>query len=51
MGIQVEYLVPVRIQGFLDDRRGVGLFTADGGHSEGVREACTMIDVSVRSEG
>jgi len=36
---QIERFIPVRVQRFLDHRRRVGLFTANGGHRKGIWES------------
>jgi len=42
---QIERFIPVRVQRFLDHRRRVGLFTANGGHRKGIWESWRSIEV------
>lgn len=43
--VQIERFIPVRVQRFLDHRRRVGLFTANGGHRKGIWESWRSIEV------
>lgn len=37
--VQIERLIPIRIQRLLDHRSGMGLFTPNGSHSKGIGES------------
>jgi hypothetical protein len=47
-GAQVESLVPIRIQGSLDNRRGFGLLATQSRDGKGIRETWEWLSVWIR---
>ena len=51
--VQIERFIPVWVQCFLNHRRRLGLFTANGGHRKGIWESWRSVEVcqfEVRSD-